>query len=369
MDETKKQKKSNTLMQENVILPADYEGVFGSIGSVNYYIEGNTLIIEDGVVLLGGVFHSLGQKKLLIKGATRYLCIQQDKFELGELEVVVSKTWEADSDTHYIVTVLVIKQDTTKKEITRVDKIGGNLPEVYNLLNKAIRNKAKTVDDKVETVGAQVESLTTQVTDVRDMLTKQVQMMEEQMYGTIAQLNNKITSNETNLQTVSKKVQSVDTQVKNVDNQVKNMQTKIQNTALYKHMIRVKFRVTPVDRPRSVINLAFVTYSKKSERLINNPNSVNTPTLIAQLEKALYDNVKLPRTIVSVSGDFTVSFEYLRGASIWGVAFEANGQVMTIYYEFERASNQKLFVGTLASQGPVFVEETFSYSEEIIRVL
>jgi len=385
----KKQQINNNISLQKVILPADYEGVFGSMGSVNYRIERTTLIIEDGVALLGGVFHPIGEQKIQIKGATRYLCIQQDKLELGQIDVVVSKTWETDSDTHYIATVLIIKQDTTQKAITRVDKIGGNVPEVYNLIDKTLRNnnnKLKNIDVLVHNIEQRVEVLAANIGDTIDkkveatnnVLEKSIRQLYDGLSNKVQSVDTQVKNNQTKLQTVSTKVQNVDTQVKNIDTQVKYNQTrlqtvstKVQNIALYKHAIRVEFYVWTgsILLHQSKINIAFNIYSAKSTPFIDNPNSAAKKGFIEQVCNAFHDDKTIGSVkVMSATGDCIVTDRGSRRVgTIWGVGFKP-GKKMLICFSDPTDINRSVWCSEDGKNG-VAISATVHYDETIVRVL
>jgi len=119
----------------------------------------------------------------------------QDKLNLGALQFVISKTWETDNDTAYIASVLLIK--CADGLITKVEHISGNVPAIYDLLEKNIRKNNNKIKDINATVGA----------------------IEDQMVTTDMKLTD-----------VGVKVKAID--------------AKVQKYTLYKHAIRVLFEVT-----------------------------------------------------------------------------------------------------------------------------
>jgi len=131
----------------------------------------------------------------------------------------------------------------------------------------------------------------------------------------------------------------------------------------------IKFLVTSGGVVNGPINLVFDVYSKRSTAFIYSPNTSGTPGLIEQIKRALYDNQLSSETVMSVTGDFTISYQYLRGATIWGVSFSTNHQYMRVYYNFEAASSQSLVIGTTAGQTKLIATNTLSYSEKIIKIL
>jgi len=333
-----------------------HDVVFGSMGALHYELEGNVLTVFDGGVLLGGGFYDFkDEQSFTIKGASRFLCVQLDKYELGTPEFVIEKQWEGDSATHYKVAVLAIK--TANGIITKVEKIGGNLPEVYNLLDKATRsnsNKIKNLDEKVATVDSRLTTVDNKVSTT-----------DTKVQG----IDTRVKNVETKTTDTNTKVQGIDTRMKSVETKIGTIDTSVRNQALYKHAIFIKFSINSTEFLNGPINMLFDVYTSRSTPFINNPNSAGTPHLIEQIKMALYDGQPSSEMRMSVTGDFTVDYIYLRAASLWGVSFSTNHQFMRMYYKFEPASDRSIVLGSVAGQTKYFITKTNGYSEKIIRVL
>jgi len=246
----KQEQVGRELMQEENQFAPNHERVFGSIGRVDFNFEGNKLTISGGGVLLGGWFYKLeGEASFTIKGATRYLCVMVDKYEGGAPKFQVEKNWQGDSDEYYIVTVLMIKS-TTGGVITKVDNIGGNLPEVYNLLDKAIRsnnNKIKNTDATVADTNTKVSSIDTSLsgldTKIKATDTKvasintelnSTKSKVEAVHTGLGKTNTKVSSIDMSLSGLDTKIKATDTKVASINTELTNTKTKVNtlNTGL-----------------------------------------------------------------------------------------------------------------------------------------
>jgi hypothetical protein len=311
---TKQQLNNNGVSERERPFSLHHEAVFGSMGTVNYSTAGKDLIIHDGGVLLGGTFYTFdGDQRFTIpaasaSGVRRYLCITLDKYNLGEPKFVISNTWEQDSETDYIATVL--RFTITNERITTVERIGGNVPEIYKLLDNTNVNTASKIE----------------------RLDKLCLELEEKM------------------QSVSETVTEF---------------------ALYKHSIFVQFTVmsggiiSPTDR----VSLTFDIYSKKGSNFIDNPNNSKKPGFIEQVSKAFHNNLKqVDGKISTVNGDCKIlDGSSRRGTSIWGVQFKA-GNKMQLWYSDALNNNRGVWLSENGIGG-LAVAATNLYTETIVRVL
>jgi len=357
---------------------SEYQGaVFGSMGAFHYEADGKQLAVFDGGVLLGGTFYLLeGEETFTVKDGTSYLCVELDKADLGEPQFSLAAEWQTDSATHYIATVLLIK--SVKGMITQVDQIGGNLPNVYNILSERVEDLQRNT---LDTVARAMESRMRFMLGELDALAKNLGKNFDEKIKTvntkIQTLDTRLKTNETKTGTVDSAVKTVDTKVKGLDTRLSSTDTRLQKIALYKHSIRVQFFVTGglvnmIDA-RYVVNIAFNIYSKKTSRLVDNPINAKSSSFLNQIVNAMYDEKPTygsTPNIVSATGDCMVwpgHESKIYPGQIWGIAARKPGQLI-IFYSEERAHNQVATVGEPNEKG-LRLTKVSLIEETITRVL
>jgi len=387
---------------------SEYHGaVFGSMGAFHHEADGQTLTVFNGGVLLGGTFYLLdGEETFTIKNRTTYVCVKLDKAEEGEPQFFLSEVWQTDSSTHYIATVLCITLE--QGDMTQVDQIGGNLPNVYHLLDESIKNLAANIKQENkdnqrninqdfemmrkrfgEDMETNIKQVSGQVAQTKKAINTKIETLETKIKTLETKITNgvnKISLNENNLRTLETKIKTLETKTTNSVNKIslnesklRTLDTKLGSIALYKHSIRTQFYVMGggVVSDKYQVNLAFDVYSNKKTPYIDNPNSVGKPGLIEQITDAMCDNqVNRPHyrtpgrdlTVMIASGDFkSVNGSQTMTATIWGVGIQSRTRILLSFSDGSNA-DRYVWLSQDSKSGHV-PSRTKLYEETIVRVL